>query len=64
MNRVIIKVRDRNQINDLEKFGVILFKSPVLNVVTLEVKSEQMDSLIKEVNVVSCEPEPTGQLMF
>ncbi|RIJ64068.1 hypothetical protein D1606_12005 [Rummeliibacillus sp. POC4] len=64
MNRVILKVRDRKQIKDLEKFGSIIFQSPILNRVILEVNQENICLLKKHENVISCEHEQIGKLMI
>jgi hypothetical protein len=63
MIRVLVRVRDKSKVNELEKFGVIIYKSPILNVIALEIDEKIFDKLEQHANVLSCEVEPEGRLM-
>lgn len=63
MIKVKIKVKDKNQVNSLTKYGNIIFKSPVLNLVALEIREEHLQMLNQDDNILSVEHESEGKLM-
>lgn len=63
MERVILKVKSKSQIDELSKYGSILFVSPVLNIISIEVKEENLNEIINNINVISYSMETTGELM-
>ncbi|OZI12180.1 hypothetical protein CEW92_06765 [Bacillaceae bacterium SAS-127] len=63
MIRVMIRVKDKNKIDSLKAYGVIVFKSPILNLVTLEIKEANIERVKNDQNVISCELDLEGQLM-
>ena len=63
MIKVIVKVRDKYQTERLEALGSVFYKSPILNVVGLELEEKYIDELKNDDNIVSWEIEPKGTLM-
>lgn len=64
MKTLIIKVRDKNEVHNLEQFGTILFISPILNTIGFKTKEENIELVKADTNVISFEEESTGELMF
>lgn len=64
MIKVVVRVRDKSQSNRLEKLGSIIFKSPVINMVILEMREENLTNLKQDRNVLSYELEPEGRIMY
>lgn len=64
MIRVIVKVKDKGQAENLKNFGSIVYKSPVLNIIAMEIRKDFLEELRKDKNVLSCEIEPEGSLML
>lgn len=63
MIRVMIRVKDKTKVDNLKQYGSIIYKSPVLNIVTLETSENLLNYIQKDSNVISCEYEPEGRLM-
>ncbi|MEY8345884.1 hypothetical protein [Niallia circulans] len=63
MTKLMIRVKDKNKINELERYGSIVYTSPILNLVTLDTRIEYIEEIKLENNVISCEEEMTGRLM-
>ncbi len=64
MIKVIVRVKDKSRIDKMEEFGSIVFISPVLNIISLEMKEENLQFLNNDDNVISYELEPEGRLMY
>ncbi|MDF9540334.1 hypothetical protein P5750_08675 [Bacillus cereus] len=64
MIKVIVRLKDKNKISELEKYGAIIYKSPVLNIVALEIEEGILNILINDQNVLSCDVESEGRLMY
>ncbi|MBT2650028.1 hypothetical protein J7E52_25575 [Bacillus sp. ISL-34] len=63
MLRIMIRVKDKSKVDLLERYGTIIYKSPILNLVTLETKDTFLNLIGKDQNVLSVEVEPEGRLM-
>ncbi|MCM3216091.1 hypothetical protein M3612_16455 [Niallia taxi] len=63
MVRLMIRVKDKNKIDALEKYGSVVFKSPILNLITLDAKKDLIDQIKSDENVISCDFESQGNLM-
>jgi hypothetical protein len=62
--RVIVRVKDKDKATDLDRYGTIIYKSPILNVVGLEINEMNLNKLKSDTNVISYEVEPEGTLMI
>lgn len=63
MVRVMVRVKDKNKVENLERYGTIIYKSPILNLITLDIKDVYVKNLKNDDNVISFELEPEGRLM-
>lgn len=63
MIRVKVRVKDKNKVSSLEKYGNIIFKSPILNLVALEINKHNLSKLENDENVLTVEYESEGRLM-
>lgn len=65
MLRIIVRIRDKDKTNQLKKkYGTLIFVSPILNIIGMEIKPENLESLECDENVLSAEPEITGRLQY
>ncbi|AHC22711.1 hypothetical protein [Paenibacillus polymyxa] len=63
MVRAIVRLRDKEKINSLEKHGFIVYVSPILNVAGIELnKLGSLSELKNDPNVISAEIEDEGSL--
>lgn len=63
MIRVIVRVKDKGQTEHLKELGSIVYRSPILNIIGMEISEKSLEKLRNDYNVVSCEIEPKGRLM-
>lgn len=63
MVRVLLRVKDKGNIEALKNYGTIIFTSPILNVVGLEIPNEQYALLGTDPNVLHVELEDEGVLL-
>lgn len=59
----MVRVKDKNKVENLERYGTIIYKSPILNLITLDIKDVYVKNLKNDDNVISFELEPEGRLM-
>ncbi|CAI8939250.1 Nitrogen regulatory protein P-II [Bacillus sp. IT-13CA1] len=64
MIKVIVRVKDKSRISELSKYGTLVYKSPILNIATLEIKKEYLKDVEQDDNIISCEEEHKGSLML
>ena len=64
MMRVIVRVKDKTKINELEKYGSLVYVSPILNIAGLEINKKNLENLKNDINVSSVEKEHKSTLML
>lgn len=64
MVRVMVKVADKAKAKELKKYGSLIYTSPILNLIGLEMNPDKMTDLKNDSNVISAEPEAYGRLQF
>lgn len=64
MMKVIIRVKDKTRADDLKKYGSLVYTSPILNIVGLEINKDVLNVLSKDANVISVEISEKGHLLL
>ena len=63
MIRVIVRLKNMKEVDDLKKYGSIVFKSPILNMAALEMKESKLINIRGDENILNIEIESQGELM-
>ncbi len=64
MIRIVLRVRDKNKIENLERYGSIIYVSPILNIIGLQTKTDFLAQIASDSNVISLERESEGRLLL
>jgi len=62
--QLIVEVRDKDKIEELGQYGVIVYTSKYLNVVGMEAPPEAIRHLANHPNVVSVEMSREGEFQY
>lgn len=63
MIRVVLRVKDKSNLKQLEAYGNIIYVSPILNVIAMEIKENQYSILGSDNNVIRIDTENEGSLL-
>jgi uncharacterized protein YlbG (UPF0298 family) len=63
MIRVVLRVKDKSNLKQLETYGNIIYVSPILNVIAMEIKENQYSILSSDDNVIRIDTEDEGSLL-
>lgn len=62
MERLIVEVKNSNDLTEIEKLGTVIWESLILNMIGLELPRNKIEKLAKVESVISFEYEPIGNI--